>query len=203
MVDYSEMIFQFLVALLGVDPLVWRRIQVPGGYSFWDLHVAIQDAMGWEDYHLHEFSLHDPQVDRRIRIGMLDDEEPFGEDYLPDYLTAISAYFNYRLHDPTALYTYDFGDGWRHVLAFEGIVSRDEALDYPRCMSGKMKCPPEDCGGPGGYANFLEAIGDPHHDEHEMLLTWIGGYFDPTDFHPLQVQFDDPGERWELAFGQE
>jgi hypothetical protein len=201
MVDYSQMIFQFLVALIGVDPLVWRRIQVPGGYSFWDLHVAIQDAMGWQDYHLHEFSVYDPQGGKRIRIGIPDDDIPFGEDVLPDYLTAISAYFSYRLRDPTALYTYDFGDGWRHVLAFEGIVTRDEALDYPRCISGRMKCPPEDCGGPGGYANFLEAISDQEHDEHEMLLAWIGGHFDPTDFDPLQIQFDDPGERWELAFG--
>jgi hypothetical protein len=54
-----DFVHQFLVTLTGTDPLVWRRIQVPQSYSFWDLHVAIQDAMGWKDYHLHEFRLFD------------------------------------------------------------------------------------------------------------------------------------------------
>ena len=54
-----KLVHQFLVVLSGTDPLVWRRIQVPEKYSFWDLHVAIQDAMGWLDYHLHEFRLLD------------------------------------------------------------------------------------------------------------------------------------------------
>lgn len=59
-VKRQEIVFQFLIALVEVDPLVWRRIRVPGRYSFWDLHVAIQNVMGWLDYHLHEFKLNEP-----------------------------------------------------------------------------------------------------------------------------------------------
>jgi hypothetical protein len=61
-----KLVHQFLVVLSGTDPLVWRRLQVPERYSFWDLHVAIQDAMGWLDYHLHEFRLLD-RTEKHIR----------------------------------------------------------------------------------------------------------------------------------------
>jgi hypothetical protein len=48
-------VFRFRVELRDIAPPIWREIEVPGDYSFWDLHVAIQDAMGWQDYHLHAF----------------------------------------------------------------------------------------------------------------------------------------------------
>jgi len=63
-----------------------------------------------------------------------------------------------------------------------------------------MRCPPEDCGGPGGYGLFLDAIRNPDHEEHEMYLTWIGGSFDPEDFDPEQVVFHDPEERLRMAY---
>jgi hypothetical protein len=193
-----ELVIQFLVVLLGVDPLVWRRIRVPGKYSFWDLHVAIQDALGWQGYHLHEFRLSDPASGERVMIGIPFDDGLYGEETLPDYLTPISEYF---VHDnEIALYTYDFGDGWRHIVAFEGRVQVEKRLQYPLYLSGDRKCPPEDCGGTGGYAHFLEAIQNPDHEEHEEYLTWIGGAFDPEEFDPAQVNFDHPEERWRIAF---
>lgn len=194
-------ILQFLIALIGVDPLVWRRIRVSGDYSFWDLHVAIQDAMGWMDYHLHEFELNDPETGLRIKIGLPDDEGLYDWEVLPDHTLHIADYFSSQ--NAQALYTYDFGDGWRHLLAFEGFLPREEGAKYPYCLSGERKCPPEDCGGPGGYAYFLEAVQDPHHDEHDQYVTWIGGSFDPADFRPEQVHFYDPAERWRIAFNEE
>ena len=195
-----KLTFQFLIALLGVDPLVWRRICVPGAYSFWDLHVAIQDAMGWQDYHLHEFILNDPGSGEQVRIGMLYDEDPEGIEILPDHLTPISDYFVHN--NEVAQYTYDFGDGWRHIVAFEGLVRPDGRVRYPRCLSGERKCPPEDCGGSIGYAHFLEAIQNTDHPEHEDYLTWIGGRFDQNEFSPDQIKFDDPAERWRIAFDE-
>ena len=56
-----EKVYQFKVSLKGIRPLIWRRIQVPETYSFWDLHVAIQDSMGWSDYHLHHFEIENPR----------------------------------------------------------------------------------------------------------------------------------------------
>jgi hypothetical protein len=193
----GDIVFQFLVALVEVDPLVWRRIRVLGKYSFWDLHVAIQDAMGWQDYHLHEFRLIDPKSNEQVVIS-IPNGEPFEEEIIPDYLTPISEYFvhNYEV----ALYIYDFGDDWRHTVALETWLQPEEGIQYPQCMSGARKCPPEDCGGPGGYEQFLKAIQDPSHEEHETFLAWIGGEFDPEEFDPKQVQFDDPEERWRIAF---
>lgn len=196
--DYSRLVFQFLIALLGVEPLVWRRIQVPGGYSFWDLHVAIQDAMGWQDCHLHEFQLHDPESSDQVRIGIPDEGDPYGAVTLPDHEIPISSYFSY--YNIAALYSYDFGDGWRHVIAFEAFLQPEKNVQYPCCLSGERKCPPEDCGGVGGYGIFLEAIQDPDHEDHDRYLTWYGGEFDPDEFDPAQVQFDDPTERWRIAF---
>jgi len=193
-----EVVFQFLVALLGVDPLVWRRIHVPGKYSFWDLHVAIQDAMGWQDYHLHEFRLNNPALSEQVIIGIPFDEDPYGQETQPDHLTPISEYFAHN--NEIALYKYDFGDGWRHMIAFEGWVQPEKGIQYPQCLSGGRKCPPEDCGGPDRYGYFLEAIQNPNHEEHETYLAWIGGEFDPEDFDPEQVKFDNPEERWRNAF---
>ncbi len=192
-----ELVYQFLVVLLGVDPLVWR-IDVPGRYSFWDLHVAIQDSMGWQDYHLHEFRLNDPASGEQVIIGIPFDDDPYGEEIQPDHLMPISEYFVHN--NEVALYKYDFGDGWRHIIAFEGWVQPEKGIQYPQCLSGERKCPPEDCGGPGGYGLFLEAIQNPGHEEHETYLAWIGGEFDPEDFDPEQVKFDNPEERWMNAF---
>ena len=194
----GEPALQFLIVLLDVDPLVWRRIRVPSHYSFWDLHVAIQDAMDWLDYHLHEFKLNSPATGEQVIIGMPDDEDPRGIEILPDYAVPISEYF--IPNNEMALYTYDFGDGWRHLIAYEDRLRPAEGVHYPQCVSGAMRCPPEDCGGPGGYVLFLDAIRNPDHEEHETYLTWIGGSFDPEDFDPGQVVFHDPEERWRIAY---
>jgi hypothetical protein len=79
-------------------------------------------------------------------------------------------------------YTYDFGDNWEHVVLVEKVLDPEPGLHYPRCLAGKRACPPEDCGGPWGYADFLAAIQDPRHKQHEEMTDWIGGEFDPEAF---------------------
>ncbi len=83
----------------------------------------------------------------------------------------------------------------------EKILPRETGVIYPRCVDGKRACPPEDCGGIGGYAEFLEAIGDPANERHEDMLDWVGGSFDPEYFNADEVKFDDPGKRFKIAFG--
>ena len=92
-------------------------------------------------------------------------------------------------------YVYDFGDNWEHVVTLEGILLADPAVTYPRCLDGARRCPPEDCGGTWGYADFLAAIADPAHEEHASSLEWCGGAFDPEAFEPGEVVFEDPFER--------
>ena len=78
-------------------------------------------------------------------------------------------------------YTYDFGDSWEHEVLVEKVLAAEAETDYPTCLKAKRACPPEDCGGSWGYQEFLEAIQDPEHPEHESLLEWVGGSFDPED----------------------
>jgi hypothetical protein len=74
------MVYQFKVSLLDIRPTVWRRIQVPSTYSFWDLHVAIQDAMSRLDYHLHEFRIPEPSGNQLARIGIPDGDRFEGDE---------------------------------------------------------------------------------------------------------------------------
>ncbi len=195
-----EQVCQFKITLLGVKPQIWRRIHVPQSYSFYDLHVAIQDAMGWLDCHLHAFQIRDPDTGEEVAIGFPDDEG-FGLPFLAGWELAIADFFH--AENSTARYEYDFGDGWEHEVVLEGIVPSRERTRYPQCTEGERACPPEDCGGVHGYVDFLEAIGNSDHEEHESMLEWVGGKFYPEAFDPKKVRFDNPKKRWELAFGGE
>jgi len=193
-----DQVYQFKITLKGTKPPIWRRIQVPETYTFWDLHVAIQDAMGWDDYHLHEFIFTLPITKIEVHIG-IPMEDDLDETMLPGWEINISDFFS--LENPKGDYCYDFGDGWQHDIILEKILPREGVVIYPRCVDGKRACPPEDCGGIGGYAEFLEAIGDPANERHEDMLDWVGGSFDPEDFNPSEVKFDDPAKRFKIAFG--
>jgi hypothetical protein len=197
-----KQIYQFKITLKETKPPIWRRIQVPGTYTFWALHVAIQDAMGWLDCHLHEFRIRDLDG-RLLSIGIPD--EDFGGETLPGWKCRISKYIS--LARPTFEYVYDFGDDWRHKVELEGVLPAEPGVDYPRCIKGKRSGPPEDCGGPWGYKELLEVLSDPQHEEHAGTRMWVesikGGPFKPEEFDPAAVQFSDPRERFELAFSDE
>lgn len=192
-------IFQFKITLKEIAPVIWRRVQVPANYNFWDLHVAIQDSMGWLDYHLHQFTIKPPHANKPKVIGIPDDdsisEEP---ELLPGWETEITRYFTDI--GVTASYIYDFGDGWEHEVILEGLLIREKGLKYPHCTGGKNACPPEDCGGVDGYFHFLESTMIPAHEEHKEMKEWVGGKFDPKNFNPDNVKFDNPKRRWKHAF---
>ncbi len=193
----KEKIYQFKISVIGTKPLVWRRILVPSSYSFWELHVAIQDAMGWLDYHLHIFEMKDPNTNLTIEIGMPDEEDAMWErKILPDHKTGISKYFSED--NKKAIYEYDFGDSWRHEIKFEKILEADSKDNYPKCIDGKMACPPEDCGGIGGYYNLTEIINNPSDEEYNDIIDWLGGEYNYEEFDPKDVVFDNPKERFDF-----
>ncbi|MBU3968255.1 MAG: plasmid pRiA4b ORF-3 family protein [Euryarchaeota archaeon] len=190
-----DQVYQFKITLQGIKPPVWRRIQVPETCTFWDMHVAIQDVMGWSDYHLHEFEIMNPSTGLEVNIGLPDDE--FGRKVLVGRNQKIADYFS--MENPLADYFYDFGDNWEHKIKLEKILPREKTVDYPICIKGKRACPPEDVGGIGGYEDFLEIIKNPDHEEYEEMLEWAGGEFDPEYFDCEEVSFDDPGKRLKMA----
>lgn len=146
--DTPDYVHQFLVVLSGTNPLVWRRIQVPAEYSFWDFHVAIQDAMGWEDRHLHEFQLFDDGARLTVAIGIPTDRSSPDRPVVPGWTVPLLNFFDPQgRHRWPFSYAYDFGDGWEHVLIHEGFERAKKSWKYPRCIAGEGRCPPEDCGG--------------------------------------------------------
>jgi hypothetical protein len=189
-------ILQFKITLEDIRPPVWRRIQVPDYYTFWDLHVAIQDSMGWLDSHLHHFEVYFPESNVTIKTGIPDEDGE--ENILPGWQEGVARCFEER--KPKIRYTYDYGDDWNHAVKFEGIRPREAGRKYPLCLDGRRACPPEDCGGPYSYPDLLKIIADKEHEEHESTLTWLGGKFDPERFDPGRVAFDDPRSRWKIAF---
>jgi hypothetical protein len=189
-------VYQFKIALKGVSPPIWRRIQVPDSSSFWDLHVAIQDAMGWEDYHLHEFTVVDPRVGGQVSVG-IPSADDWGDSPLPGWKCKIARYFS--LANPKGSYVYDFGDDWRHTVTLEKILPRDRQTEYPVCLAGKRACPPEDCGGIWGYQELLQIIADPTHERHAEMIEWLGEPFDPQKFDPKSVFFSDARQRLQIV----
>lgn len=197
--DANRSTLEFEVTLLEVHPPVWRRIEVPASYTFWDLHVAIQDAMGWLDYHLHTFRVRDDVIGATAEIGIPDgDAWPGAPECLPDWEVPVTGYL--QAPGARATYEYDFGDGWVHEINLVAIGRRQSGTKYPRCLDGRRACPPEDCGGPPGYAQLLETIADSTDDEYASMMEWLGGSFDPEAFSPEQVRFDNPRKRWRIAF---
>lgn len=84
-------------------------------------------------------------------------------------------------------YVYDMGDNWEHTIQIEKTLAAEPKVGYPRCIDGARACPPEDCGGVWGYVDFLNAIQNPRHKEHDEMLEWVGGEFDPEAFDADKV----------------
>jgi hypothetical protein len=194
----ARSVLQFKVTLLEVTPVVWRRIQLSDLCGFWDLHVAIQDAMGWTDSHLHDFEMNHSIEKGKQHMGIPDDDG-FDDVYhtLPGWDYRVR---DYLVINEQFIYSYDFGDGWEHRIEYEGLHEKQLDTKYPICITGARACPPEDVGGVPGYERFLEAITTPSHPERQSLLTWVGGKFDPEKFDPKKVKFDSPSKRWKIVF---
>lgn len=166
-------LLQLHVELQGVKPAVWRRLLVPRSITLAKLHQILQIAMGWTDSHLHEFWIGE------ARYGVPDPEWGSAE-VLPEKRYTLAQALIPGLK--TFTYVYDFGDNWQHKARVEKIVDNEFAVPAPICVQGANRRPPEDVGGPPGYAEFLQALANPTHENHDETLERAGESFDPTDF---------------------
>jgi hypothetical protein len=163
--------YQFKVVLRGISPPIWRQFQVWEDATLAQLHRILQMVMGWENYHMYEFRI----GGRIYGDPNLDDEREINDAKrtpIRNVLPGVGAEFEYE---------YDFGDDWQHDLLLEAVMQSSPETAYPRCIAGERNCPPEDVGGSGGYADYLEALADPDHEEHENVMAWRGP-FDPETF---------------------
>ncbi len=192
-------VYQLRISLDHTDPEVWRRIQVPGSYTFYDLHVAIQDAMGWLDYHLFEFNEKQAGFRANYRIvSVFDEPEEMSFDVGWDYATEVPIKKLFKAEQDTVLYRYDFGDNWEHSVTLEKILPREKGIKYPICVDGALAGPPEDCGSIPGYYKCVAAVKDKN---NEMLQRWVGDW-KPESFSPKDVKFETPLKRMEIALDE-
>jgi Plasmid pRiA4b ORF-3-like protein len=163
------------ITLDRVKPQVLRRVEVPLDLRLDRLHLVIQAAMGWENCHLYEFQAGNQRwgiPDKELGWGLGDGPHNAKRATLAELLGPARGKFKYW---------YDFGDDWFHTITLENLVPAEPAAVYPRLIAAKRRCPPEDVGGPWGYADYLEAIADPTHERHDELIDWRGPGFDPND----------------------
>jgi hypothetical protein len=172
----SERLYQFKITLLESQPPIWRRIQVRN-CTLDRFHERIQTAMGWTNSHLHRFEI---DGERYGDPELIDDGfEDF--ECVDSTITKISEIVPKDGKRFQFTYEYDFGDCWKHEVLFEGCLKAEKGGRYPLCVEGERACPPEDVGGIGGYEEFLEALVDPKHEQHDDFVEWAGE-FDPERF---------------------
>ncbi len=200
-IPVAATVHRFKLTLDGIRPPIWRRIELPSDANFWDLHCAINDAMGWEDMHLHEFRIGRLRDGVRIGVPMDDGSGWFDDTGLAGWKVPIATHFA----EPGArcIYLYDFGDDWSHQVRLEAILPREAGIQYPRCVAGARACPPEDCGGAYGYAQICAVLAhpDPRDEEAEELLEWFGDDLDPEAFDAGQVKFGSAARRLKALRG--
>ena len=152
---------------------IWRRTQVSGGTSLYNLHLIIQAAMGWENSHLYEFEIGETHYGEPAPEWGLETKDASRQKF-----SRVLRGEKAKLH-----YVYDMGDGWEHEIVVEKILPAEAEKHYPVCIAGRRAWPPEDCGGIWGYSKLLEIIEDPDHEEYEEMMNWLVGEFDPEAFH--------------------
>lgn len=163
---------------------IWRRLRIGDRASFWDLHAAIQDAMGWSRRHRHLFTVDHPATGERLRLGIPEQEGYYGRDAVyPSWQVRVCDIARRDL--PPFLYTYHLGDEWQHEGQLEASEPMAPSGTVPACLGGEGVCPPEGCGGVEGLARLLE----------RSTPGLVGDGFDPA-----AVRFCDPGQLWREVF---
>ena len=156
-----QSVYQLKVTLVEIRPPIWRRIQVPGNTTLPNLHLMLQSVMGWYNCHLHKFTI--DGIDYSTSDPDWDDLDYQDERrvHLDKVVSRAGTAFSYM---------YDFGDGWEHDVLVEEILPAQPGVEYPLCLAGERRGPPEDVGGIWGYDEFLKAIRNPKHEDHESYL---------------------------------
>ncbi|GFH38818.1 plasmid pRiA4b ORF-3 family protein [Streptomyces pacificus] len=178
----GDAVLRILVELADVDgPRVWRRLLVPAAMRLERLHSVVQEAMGWQNRHMHVFTIDG------VPYGRPDGALGFHDESTAELgaLLKPGARFGYM---------YDFGDSWEHLITVERFQTAEAGGHYPRCVDGAGACPPEDCGGAPGYSALKGVLADPAHEEHHAMLEWLG-LRSATEFAPDRFAVDEANAR--------
>jgi hypothetical protein len=186
----SRQLYVLRASIAKASPPIWRKISVPGECTLGDLHIILQIAFGWENDHLHSFTIDS------IEYGMSEMEDiDFRDEF--DTINEDTVCLNQLELVPKKKfkYLYDFGDSWLHEITVSKIVPvEDGDVPLPRCLDGKQAGPLEDSGGIWGYTNILEILKNPDHEEYNEIHEWAG------DLDPEYVDLEEINARLEQVF---
>jgi len=149
--DAATTVHRVKVSLYGAKPPVWRRLEIPSAMPLSLVHAVLQVAFAWHGYHLHAFETVCGE------FGSPDQDDDWAERQ--DEATATLAQVA-GTERAKVVYSYDFGDDWRHDMVVEKIVPAEQGVAYPRCTAGRRDGPPEDCGGIWVFNEQFADMGD-------------------------------------------
>lgn len=172
-VGKNPKVFELVISLQKTSPLVWRKVLAHEFIELNELHILIQITMGWENRHLYNFKINNKTYTDSESVLEMNALAVDGLQ-LCDLLGDAKKF----------IYTYDFGDGWVHEIKISKILDHDPRMNYPACVAGENACPPEDCGGGHGFEDLKSILAGKESEEKDELLTWLGGFYNPTTFDP-------------------
>lgn len=172
--------YTFKIDLFNTEPLVSRKVKVSSETTLYLMHHIIQTVMGWENRHLYEFTINN----LRFADSRLVDED-FGE--IIDVKTVLLEDV-FPKNGTTAIYLYDFGDGWKHQLELIEVSNAPQNELLPSFVSGQNACPPEDCGGIYRYREIIEILADPSQEEYESIAESLGLRFNPNKLNRIKIE---------------
>lgn len=166
------MVFRFKITLEGVKaPQVYRVLDIPASWTFERFNEAIQAAFGWQNCHLWQFA---DKITGMYGEGSFRIAEPSGYDgeYDAETIDAYTAILSdfFPMHKKF-VYVYDFGDNWRHNIKLVEVINANNRK--AKCVEGRGTCPPEDCGGQGGYEDLKKAF-KKENCQTESYREWLG-----------------------------
>lgn len=167
-------IYQLKISLEGTKLPIWRRLLVNNDIKLDVFRLALQITIGWTNSHLHQFIFQDQKF-----YGIKNDEFGIEGFEMQDETTTRLSHLP-KAEKDNLVYEYDFGDGWMHKVILGKVLAFDSSKRPPYCVTGKRARPPEYCGSIWGYANLLEILKDPEHEEYAEMMKWLGGELDPA-----------------------
>lgn len=188
----NAFVVRMMITLDDVIPAVSRMIEVPLGIRLDRLHTVFQAALGWTDSHLWELTF------GRTGFSIPDPEYGFGSGPLDARKTTLAQALE-GMRGKTFRYLYDFGDAWEHTIKIQGIAPAAPHGGYPRLIEATGMRPPEDSGGPWGYAEKLKALAEPAHEYHDEALDALGDDHDPNaqpDIDMIHSRFAVLAKKW-------
>jgi hypothetical protein len=171
--DFEPQLIELLIKLMHIEPAIYRSVLVRNTITFERLHEIIQVCMGWQNYHLYSFKKGDIYMEDRFA-----EIEPYSRKKFFAHKYQIANF----LEKPgdTIEYVYDFGDNWLHNISVSKVSPDNKRIKHPKCLIAERACPPEDCGGVGGYYYLMNVLFSQEYNEDRLsMLEWLGGEYKP------------------------